>query len=187
MNKTDRTPTGTRNEEREGRGHEKRTWGFGVPRGCAATWGSCSRSPAWKGRLRRARRRRRRRPLRRARPPTPGTSLPSPSFLLLFPLPKNRGNRARRTEARDGIREEEEEESFLWLPLSPPFPLPFLSPLLPPSLLPVGFFGGVLIPETREERDWGAGIEYSLSCLFSPSSLNFCCPSRVVCLALAWR
>jgi len=108
-----------------------------------------------------------------------------PHPFLLFPLPKNRGNRARRTKARDGIREEEEEESFLWLPLSPPFPLPFLSPLLPPSLLPVAFFGGVLIPETREERDWGAGIEYSLSCLFSPSSLNFCCPSRVVCLALA--
>jgi hypothetical protein len=42
----------------------------------------------------------------------------------LSPL-KNRGNRARTTGTRDGIREEEEEkESFPCLPLSPTFPLP---------------------------------------------------------------
>jgi len=63
-----------------------------------------------------------------------------PHPFLLFPLPKNRGNRARRTEATDGIREEEEEEeSFLWLPPLSSLPTS-LSFSAPPSFPPSGWF-----------------------------------------------
>jgi len=100
---------------------------------------------------------------------------PHPSLLrlrLLFPLLKNGGNRARRTETRDGIREEEEERRELSLApsLSPTFPLP-----LPFSSLRLLFLAKFIQEGGREGGDQhgeggsGAEIEYSLSppCLFS--------------------
>jgi hypothetical protein len=56
----------------------------------------------------------------------------------LSPL-KNRGSRARRTETRDGIREDEEEEERRELPLAPSLSLSYLHTSLPFSSLTLLF------------------------------------------------
>jgi hypothetical protein len=66
----------------------------------------------------------------------------------LSPL-KNRGSRARRTETRDGIREDEEEEERRELPLAPSLSL--LPSHFPPFLVPHFAFLGQE-PNYQERR-----------------------------------